>query len=104
MKFKDLKVGDSVIVDGGNVCAVARITRKAIIVHGYEHLRFSLVTGWALGMDPGHYSCIEIPTTDLLEKIRDDKRRGALLSLGVNRLRSIQNLARLAEIVNGITE
>ena len=104
MKIKDLKVGDSVVVDGNNVRTVARVTRKAVVVQGYEDLRFSRITGWALGMDPGHYACIEIPTTDLIQKIQDDKRRGALFSLGVNRLLGISSLARLAEIVDGITE
>lgn len=102
MKIKDLKVGDHVIfID--KVVRVTQVFKRHLYIEG-EPYRFSRATGWALGMDAGHYEVIELATTDRVIQIEETHRRNALFTLGVNRLRSIQNVFRLAEIVSGITE
>lgn len=102
MKIKDLRVGDHVVCNN-KVVRVTQVFKRHLYIEGNPN-RFSRATGWALGMDAGHYEVIELATTDRVIQIEETNRRNALFTLGVNRLRVIKNMVRLAEIVNGITE
>lgn len=102
MKFKDLKVGDPVIFKE-KVVRVTRVFNRHLYIEG-EPNRFSRATGRALGMDAGHYETIDLVDAGWEIEIEEANLLKAMFTMGVNRLRGIQNLARLAEIVNGITE
>lgn len=90
MNIKDLKVGDNVIFND-KVVRVTQVFKRHLYIESNPN-RFSRATGWALGMDAGHYEAIELATTD------------RLVEIGETELRGIKSLFRLAEIVKWITE
>ena len=103
MKIKDLKVGDKVITNGRRLAEVVRVTQKYVVITG-NSAKFSRATGWRLGEGIYRSDCIEAATPERMVTFHAANRRNNLIKLGDARLRSIANLDRLAEIVNGITE